>query len=68
MFPKIVLDIMVIEEVSFQTVTDDVCKKLVGPKRKGCPKFPLNLGSLVIPTSTWAAILGDQIVSLKLGF
>ena len=28
----------------------------------------MNLGSLVIPTSTWAAVLGEQIQSLKLGF
>ena len=50
------------------TVTDSVYKKLVPPKRKGWPKFPLNLGSLVIPTSTWAIVLGDQITYLKLGF
>ena len=59
---------LVIEEVSFQTVTDDVYKKLVGPKRKGWPKFPLDLRPLVIPTSTWAAVFGDHVVSLKLGF
>ena len=28
----------------------------------------LDLGPLVIPTSTWDAVLGDQIDSLKLGF
>ena len=32
------------------------------------PKFPLEIGPLVIPNSTWAAVLGDQIASLKLGF
>ena len=68
MLPKIVPDKLVLEEVSFWTVIDGVYKKLVAPKRKGWPKFPLNLGSLVIPTSTWAAVLGDQIISLKLGF
>ena len=68
MLAKIVPDRLVIEEVSFQTVTDGVYMKLVAPKRKGWPKFPLNLGSLVIPTSNWATVLGDQIVSLKLGF
>ena len=68
MFPKIVPNKWVIEEVSFQTVTNGVYKKLVGPKRKGWPKCPLNLGSLIIPTSTWAAVLGNQIVSLKISF
>ena len=43
-------------------------KKLVGPKRKGWPKFPLDLGPPVIPTSNWPIVLSDQIVSLKLGF
>ena len=68
MLPKIVLDRLVIEEVSFQTIIEWVYKKLVGPKRKGWPKFPLNLGLLVIPTSTWATVLSDHIVSLKLSF
>ena len=37
-------------------------------KRKVWPKFPLTLGSLSIPTSTWASELSDHIVSLKIGF
>ena len=68
MLPKIVPDRLVIEEVSFQTITEGVYKKLIGPKRKGWPKFPLNLGSLIIPSSNWVALLSDHIVSLKLGF
>ena len=68
MLPNIVLDRLVLEEVSFQTVTDGVYIKFVAPKRKGLPNFPLNLGSLVVPTSTWATMLGDQVASLKLGF
>ena len=43
-------------------------KKPVGPKRKGWPKFPLDIGPLAIPNSTWATVLGDQITYLKLGF
>ena len=35
MLPKIVPDRLVLEEVSFQNVTDGVYKKLVSPKRKG---------------------------------
>ena len=50
------------------TVTDSVYKKLVPPKRKGWPKFPLNLGSLDVPTSTSATVLGDHIDSLNLVF
>ena len=65
MLPKIVPDRLVIEEVSFQSVIDGVYKKLVVPKRKGWPKFPLDIGPLVIPTSTWAAVLSDQIVYFK---
>ena len=68
MLPNIVPYRLVLEEVSFQTVTDGVYRKLVAPKRKGWPKFPLNLGSLVVPNSTWDTMLGDQIASLKLGF
>ena len=68
MFPKIVHNRFVIEYLSFHNVTDSVYKKLVGPKRKGWPKFPLNLGSFLIPNSIWAVVLGDQIASLKLGF
>ena len=54
--------------MAFQTINDGVYKKLIGPKKKAWPKFPLHLGSLVIPTSTWDAVLGEQIQSLKLGF
>ena len=50
LFPRIVPDRLVIEEVSFQTVTDGVYKKINGPKRKGWPKFPLDLGPLVVPS------------------
>ena len=51
MFPKVVPDRLVLEEVSFHTVTEGVYKRLIGPKRKDLPKFLLYLGSLVIPTS-----------------
>ena len=54
MLPKVALDRLVIEEISFQTVTEGVYKKLAGPKRRVWPKFPQNLGPLSIPTSTWA--------------
>ena len=28
----------------------------------------MDFGPLVVPTSTWVAVLGDQVASLKLGF
>ena len=61
MLPRIVPDRLVLEEAAFQTVNDGVYRKLIGPKKKVWPKFPLHLGSLVIPTSTWVAVLGEQI-------
>ena len=54
MLPKVVPDRLVLEEISLQRVTKWIYKKCTAPKRKVWPKFPLNLGSLSIPTSTWA--------------
>ena len=68
MLPKVVPDRLVLEEMSFQTVTEGIYMKCVAPKRKVWPKFPLTLGSLSIPTSTWELEISDHIVSLKLGF
>ena len=48
LLPIIIPNRMVLEEISFQTVVDGVFPKKTGVKRKVCPKFPLNLGSLVI--------------------
>ena len=52
MLPKVVPDRLVLEEISFQTVTKGIYKKCAAPKGKVWPKFPLTLGSLSIPTST----------------
>ena len=68
MFPRVVPDRLVTEEIYFQTVTKGVCKNLVGSKRRVWPKFPQTLGYLTIPTSTWAIELSHHIVSLMLGF
>ena len=46
---------------------DGVFPKLTGPKRKGWPKFPLHLGSLVIQNSTHASSLGKRITTLNIG-
>ena len=68
MFPKVVPDKLVLEEISFQTVTEEIYKKCVAPKRKVWPMFPITLGSLSIPNSTWASEQSDHIMSLKLNF
>ena len=44
MLPKVVPDSLVIEEISFQIVTEGVYKNLVRPKRRVWPKFLQNLG------------------------
>ena len=67
-YPKVVLDRLVLEEISFQIVTEGIYKKCVAPKRKFWPKFPITIRSLSIPFSTWESNLNDHIVSLKLGF
>ena len=45
---KFVLDRMVLQEFSFQTVIDGTYPKLAKNKRKGWPRFPLSLDCLVI--------------------
>ena len=62
MLPKVVPNRLVLEEISFQMVTEGIYKKFAAPKRKFWTKFPLTLGSLSIPTSTWASELSDDIV------
>ena len=68
MLPKGVIDRLVLEEISFQTVTEGIYKKCAALKRKVWPRFPITLGSLSVPTSTWESELSDHIMSLKLGF
>ena len=68
MLPKVMRDMLVLEEISFQTVTEGIYRKCAAPKRKVWPRFPITLGSLSVPTSTWASELSDHIMSLELGF
>ena len=68
MLPKGVLDRLVLEEISFQTVTEGIYKKCSAPKRKVWPRFPITLGSLSVPSSTWALEMSDHIMSLKFIF
>ena len=58
---------MVLQEVAYHTVINGVYPKLAQSKRKAWPKFPLNLGSLILHTSTHATILGKEIASMNLG-
>ena len=59
---------VVIEEISFQTMTEKVYKKLAGPKIIFWTKFPQNHRPWSIQNSTWDAEISDHIISLKLGF
>ena len=68
MLPKVMPNRLVLEDISFQIVTEGIYKKCVAPKRKVWPKFLITLGFLSMSTSTWASKLSDHIVSLKLGF
>ena len=51
LLPIIVPDCMVLQEIAFQTVIDGAFPKLEKHKRKGWPKFPLTLDSLVMHNS-----------------
>ena len=64
---RIVLDRMVLQEFSFQTVIDGAYPKLGKNKRKGWPRFPLSLDCLVIRNSAHATVLGKEIKIMKLG-
>ena len=68
MFPKVIPNRLVLEEISFQTVIEGIYKKRAAPKRKFWPRFPITLGSFNVPSSTWASELSDHIMSLKLHF
>ena len=67
LLPRIVPDRMVSQEFSFQTVADGAFPKLAKHKKKCWPKFPLNLGSLVLHNSTHGAVLGKEISIMNLG-
>ena len=46
--PRIVLDRMVLQEFTYQTVIDGVLPKLTKHKKKSWLKFPVNLGNLTL--------------------
>ena len=67
LLPRIVLDLMVLQEFTFQTVIDGVFPKLTKHKKKAWPKFPLSLDSLVLHNSPHAVMLGKEITVMHLG-
>ena len=58
---------MVLQEFYFQTIIDGSFPKLSKQKRKGWPKFPLSLDSLVLHNYTHVALLGKEITTMNLG-
>ena len=58
---------MVLQENSFQTVIDSAFPKLEKHKRKGWPKFPVTLDSMVLQNSTHVDVLGKYISTMNLG-
>ena len=48
LLPRIVPDRMVLQEFAYQTVIYGAFSKLTKHKKKGWPKFPVNLGNLTI--------------------
>ena len=67
LFPRIVPYRMVLQEFSYHTAINGAFPKLVKHKRKGWPKFPLSLDSLVLKNSTHAALVGKEITTMNLG-
>ena len=66
LFATIIPEHIVLQEFAFQTVNDGTHPKLVKPKRKGWPKFPLTLNYLVLQISTHVAMLGKEITTMNL--
>ena len=67
LLPRIVPDQMVLQEFSYQIVIDGDFCKLTKHKKKGWPKFPLNLGNLTIQNVGNACLLGKEISIMSLG-
>ena len=67
LMPRIVPDRMVIQEISFQTIINEVFLKLAASKRKCWPNFPLNLGFLTLQNSTHATLLGNKFLKWTWG-
>ena len=58
---------MVLQEFAYQTVIDGVSPKLTKHKKKGWPKFLVNLGNLTLQSPAHASLLGKEIYVMNLG-
>ena len=68
LMPRIVPDIMVLQGISFETIIDGVFLNIARSKRKCWQNFPLNLGFLTVQNSTHVALLGKEIVEMKVAY
>ena len=64
---RFVPDIMVLEEVAFQTAEDGAHDRFSGLKRRDWPKFMLYTGHLVIHNYSHAHVLSVKLKKLKFG-
>ena len=53
--------------MGYQTVIDGVFSKLTKHKKKVWPKFPMNLGNLIVQNAGHACLLGKDISIMTLG-
>ena len=66
LLPRIVLDRMVLQEFTYHTVIDGVLPKLTKHRKKGWPKFPVNLGNLTLQSPAHASLVGKEIYVMNL--
>ena len=58
---------MVLQEFAYQTVIDGVLPKLTKHKKKGWPKFPMNIGNLTLQSVAHVYLVGNEIYVMNLG-
>ena len=58
---------MVLQEFSYQTMIDGDFPKLTKHKNNSWPKFPMNLGNLMVQNHVHACFLGKEISVMSLG-
>ena len=67
LLPRIVPDRMVLQEFSYETVIDGAFPNFTKHKKKGWPKFPVNLGNFTVQNAGHACLLGKEISVMILG-
>ena len=58
---------MVLQEFSYKTLIDGVFPKLTKHKKKAWPKFPVNIGNLMVQNVVHACLLGKENFVISLG-